>query len=820
MYSSKPDSMTITVRVHMWHKKTNTEALLDSGATHNFIDKRVVKALRLGTRDLQQPLRVNNVDGTENRAGRITEFCNLWLKQGNRTSKQGFYVANLGRDWIILGHPWFRSFNPSINWETNQLEGDNVEMETAGYRGKQQNMKPTINTIDPSPELPTIDPSIPPYYHHHWRVFDETASYRFPPAQRDDHPINLKPGAPDTLDCKIYRLTEVELQTTQDFIKDELAKGYIEESNSPYASPLFYHAKKDGKLCPIMDYKALNSWTIRDTYPLPLISNIIDHLQGKSLFTKFDIRWGYNNIRIKEEDRWKAAFKTPFGLYQPKVMYFGLTNSPPTFCRAMVYIFRHLLNKYAGKLFVYMDDVLIATNHDLKLHREIVDAVLDLFEQESYFLRPSKCAWEQTRIEYLGLVIDGDTLTIDPKKAEGLWDWPRTLNTVKEVRSILGVLGYQRPFIQNYTNIARPLVTLTKKDQPFIWTEECQSALNTLIDIILNNPSLQQPDLSKPFFLQVNASAFATGAILTQQDDRKKHIAVGFHSQTFSEAEWNYNIHDRELLAVYRGLTHYRHLLLSSPHPITVYTDHKNLEYYRKPQSINRRVAQYIPHLADYNFQLVHIPGTTNKADTLSRRPDYNDGSFDNTDISVLPPHLFIRVTTFSTIDDHTRACQLQQPDLLKRWSNTYSLKQINDLFWYGDRLVVVEDLPLRRGVISLYHNSPTASHPGITNTTWSVARDYWWPNMKQTITDYIKGCTICQSQKNNPNKLKPPPFPITSEQFTLPFTSVAMDFIVKLPNSNSYDTILTITDTFSKASIFIPCNETTTLRYLRTSPL
>ena len=360
--------MTISVRVHMWHRKTNTEALLDSGATHNFIDKHAVKMLGLGTKNLQQSLRVNNVDGTENQAGRITEFCNLWLKQGNRTSKQGFYVANLGRDRIILGHPWFRSFNPSINWETNQLEGDEVEIETAGYRGKLRKVNPTLQTIKAPPESPTIDPSIPPYYRRHWKVFDETASYRFPPARRDDHPINLKPGAPDTLDCKIYRLTEIELQTTQNFIKEELAKGYIEESNSPYASPLFYRAKKDRKLRPIMDYKALNSWTVRDTYPLPLISDIIDHLQGKSLFTKFDIRWGYNNIRIKEEDRWKAAFKTPFGLYQPKVMYFGLTNSPPTFCCAMAYIFRHLLNKYAGKLFVYMDDVLIATNDNLKLH--------------------------------------------------------------------------------------------------------------------------------------------------------------------------------------------------------------------------------------------------------------------------------------------------------------------------------------------------------------------------------------------------------------------------------------------------------------------
>ena len=293
MYSNKIDSMTIKVSVYMWHRKTYTEALLDSGATHNFIDRNTVKTLGLGTRELPKPIRVNNVDGTENRSGSITEYCNLWLKQGSTTIKQGFYVASLGRDRIILGHPWFKAFNPIIDWTTNQLQGEDVEIETAGYRNKSV---PITTPHIQAAEIPQIDPSIPEYYHRHWKVFDETASHRFPPAREEDHAITLKPGAPDTLDCKIYRQTEVELQTTKDFIRDKLAKGYIEESNSPYASPLFYRAKKDGKLRPIMDYKALNSWTVRDTYPLPLISDIIDHLQGKTLFTKFDIRWGYNNM--------------------------------------------------------------------------------------------------------------------------------------------------------------------------------------------------------------------------------------------------------------------------------------------------------------------------------------------------------------------------------------------------------------------------------------------------------------------------------------------------------------------------------------------
>jgi hypothetical protein len=415
---------------------------------------------------------------------------------------------------------------------------------------------------------------------------------------------------------------------------------------------------------------------VQDVYPLPLIGSIIDKLQGKTLFTKVDLRWGFNNIQIKEEDCWKAAFKTPFGAYETLVMLFGLTNSPPTFCRAMEHMLRHLMCRYPTELFVYVDDILIATTGNLLQHRRIVQEVLEVLVEESYFLQPAKCSFEQTSVTYLGIIVDGNKLSPDPKKTSALKDWPRTLSTVKQVCSILGVLGYQRPFIPNYANIARPLVALTKKTQAFLWTKDCTDALNKLIAIILDNPSVLQPDLTKPFFLQVDASAFATRAILTQKDERGKHLAVGFHSQTFNEAEHNYDIHDRELLTVYCGLTHYCHLLLSSPFPTTVLTDHKNLEYYRHPRHINRRITRYVQQLADYNFQLIHIPGSTNKADALSRRPDYDDGSDDNSDVTVLPPDLFVqsttmaclfsRAATLSNIDDRAKAHQLHHPDLLK----------------------------------------------------------------------------------------------------------------------------------------------------------
>ena len=515
--------------------------------------------------------------------------------------KLGFYVANLGRDRLILGYPWFMKFNPNFNWKHNTLEGEDVEIDTAGYQTKiaTKLWATEITQEMAEEEKKAILEQIPAAYHQYWEVFSERASYQFPPEREEDHTIVLKEGAPNKIDCKIYRQTAEELEATQQFITESLAKGYITDSKSPYASALFYQKKKDRKLRPIMDYRILNKWTVRDNYPLPLITNIIERLQGKTLFSKFDIHWGYNNIRIKEEDRWKAAFKTPFSLYEPTVMYFGLTNSPATFCRAMQKMLRNWLNKCPEETGNYINDMVVATNGNLPRHQQIVSKLLSIFQQNSYFLRPAKCKFEVTRIECLGLVVDGDTLSIDPKKADGLHNWPRTLSTAKEVRSVLGVLGYQRPFIPHYTDIARPLTTLTKKDHPFSWTPECRTALDTLINAITQGPTLAQPDLSIPFFLWVDALAYATGAILTQKDNRGKHRAVGFLSKTFNEAERNYDIHNRELLAVFRALSHWQHLLLSSPFEVTVLTDHKNLEYYKEPHHINRCIARYVQRMQD-----------------------------------------------------------------------------------------------------------------------------------------------------------------------------------------------------------------------------
>jgi RNase H-like domain found in reverse transcriptase len=256
-----------------------------------------------------------------------------------------------------------------------------------------------------------------------------------------------------------------------------------------------------------------------------------------------------------------------------------------------------------------------------------------------------------------------------------------------------------------------------KKETPFVWTPRCTAAIQRLKEIVLSDPVLQQPHPNHPYTLEVDASQYATGAIL-QQPDKTGHLhPVGYDSQTFNNAEHSYDIHDHELLAVIQGLLAWHHLLVGSSHKIRVLTDHSNLKYYQHPQKISQRVACYLPKMAEFDFELVYKPSTTNKANHLSCRPDYDDGSLNNQDITVLPPHLFIHASSVSNLEQLILDAQLANPDLLHQWASCFNLTESNSTWYHGSALVVMEDNELRREVSSLYHDHQLAGHPGIAKT-------------------------------------------------------------------------------------------------------
>ena len=289
------------------------------------------------------------------------------------------------------------------------------------------------------------------------------------------------------------------------------------------------------------------------------------------------------------------AFKLLDGTYAPQVMFFGMTNAPAVFQHTMDRIFAVLKNKYPGCLFIYMDDILIMTPDDEELHAEIVNVVLDMLATEDFFLKLSKCSFHQQTMDYLGIRIEGGIIRINPTKCNSLATWKEVLDDVHEVRSTLGLFGYNRPFIKGYAHIVQPVQHLTKKDVPFVWTLECTQAIHNLKAIVSSDPVLQRPDHEWPFELEVDASQYMLGTILYQRNDGGRLQTVGYYSQTLNLAERNYDVYNRELLAVIHALAHWRHLLLGAKHHVTVWTDHNNLMFYRHPQTISSCMACYIP---------------------------------------------------------------------------------------------------------------------------------------------------------------------------------------------------------------------------------
>jgi Reverse transcriptase (RNA-dependent DNA polymerase) len=301
----------------------------------------------------------------------------------------------------------------------------------------------------------TLDKLLPEQYQDYKQVFEKVASERFPDKKVWDHTIDLKPDFA-ACNCKVYPLTPGEQVKLDKFLDKNLRKGYIHPSKLPMSSPFFFVVKKDAEaLRPCQDYRYLNEGTIKNAYPLPLVSDLVDKLKGAQWFTKLDIRWGYHNIWIKEGDEWKATFKTNQGLFEPTVMFFGLCNSPATFQAMMNEIFKDMINE--GWVVIYMDDILIFTKK-LMDHQERTRCILEWLREHDLYLKPEKCKFDVQEVEFLGLIVWPNHL--DPMKLAGIKDWP-ALTTVKGVQSFLGFGNFYCRFIRHFAELVRPLNDLT-----------------------------------------------------------------------------------------------------------------------------------------------------------------------------------------------------------------------------------------------------------------------------------------------------------------------------------------------------------------------
>jgi hypothetical protein len=832
VYITRYRSMRVPVSIRTSYFMADKKALVDSGATDNFMHPTFAKRMGLGLQELPTPKKIFNIDNTSNKSGMITHFLNLNVQTNGINKEMHFLVTDIGHEEILLGYPWLATFEPKFQWKSAIIDERVLPILITSINPRKLKQQPVIATglsedakksivrqLETECHVRSVatdlaieagaeqkEATLPDEYKEFTRLFSDEAADRFPPAREWDHAIDLKPGAPDALDCKVYPMTRDEDTALEKFLDEMVAKGYIRPSKSPYASPFFFVKKKDGKLRPVQDYRRLNSHTVQNQYPLPLIAQLISDLSGAWIFSKVDVRQGYNNVRIKKGDEWKAAFKTKFGHWEPLVMFFGLTNSPSTFQEMMNVIYKEVIEKHAARgtiIRIYMDDIAIATSGTRQDHIDAVRDVLRVAEQHDLYFKLSKCTFHASSIDYLGVIIEKGMTRMDPVKIAGIKNWPIPTK-VKDVRSFLGFCNFYRPFIRGFAHLARPLNELTRKDAEWSWEDRQQKAFDELKRRVTTEPVLAHPVLTDPFELEVDASGFAMGAVLLQKkEDGKKH-PIAYYSKTLSAAERNYDVYDLELLAIVNAMDHWRPYLAGSPHKVIIYSDHQNLLYWKEPHKISCRVAREVLMLSEYNFEIRHIKGTANgRADALSRRPDYDQGHEDNQNIVVLPEQVFARA--MEVLPDHTN----QEDSVLKPWIDPHQLKQHQGVWYKDGRQVVMGDIEAKRQIIRSHHDSPVHGHPGISKTIQLTERLYWWPRMRIDITEYVKGCADCQRHKVNTRPTKAPLQPIYPKAETSPFETVALDFIVKLPVSQGFDSILTITDQgCTKAAIFIPCNE------------
>ena len=324
-------------------------------------------------------------------------------------------------------------------------------------------------------------------------VFSATEFDQLPERRPWDHVIELTPGF-KPVDCKVYPLNPKEQQALDEFLNENLHSGRIRSSKSPMASPFFFIKKKDGTLRPVQDYRKLNEMTIKNRYPLPLISDLIHQLKNAQFYTKLDIRWGYNNVRMCEGDELLAVFKTYCGLYEPTVMFFGLTNSPATFQTFMNTILKDLIDE--GHVIVYLDDILVFTD-TAEEHEDIVMKVLETLRQNKLFLKLSKCFFETNSVEYLGTIVGNGEIRMDPAKVDTVLTWPIP-KCKRDVQSSIGFCNFYRRFIKDFSKIARPLTQLTGST-PWVWEGKQQAAFDELKVALTQYPVLRIPIDDAPF---------------------------------------------------------------------------------------------------------------------------------------------------------------------------------------------------------------------------------------------------------------------------------------------------------------------------------
>ena len=672
-----------------------------------------------------------------------------------------------------------------------------------------------------------VEERLPRQCHGFEDVFSKEASDTLAPHRAYDLQIELEKNS--NLGFSPLRHHSVEeLKTCKQYLVENLNKGFIAPSQCPFASPILFARKPNGGLRFCVDYRKLNSITKRNQYPLPLIDETLSRLGQARIFTKLDIRQAFHRVRIHPDSVDLTTFRTRYGSYKYNVVPFGLTNGPATYQQFMNDVLFDYLDVFCT---AYLDDILIYSSNELE-HWEHVQKVLQRLREAGLQADIKKSEFGVKRTKYLGFIVSSDGIQTDPEKTSVIrsWDLPRT---VRGVQSFLGFCNFYRRFIRDYGRIAKPLNQLTRKNRPFQFDTACKQAFDELKKRLVSAPLLVHFKQGLPTMVETDASDNLIAGVLCQkQSDGEWHPAA-YYSKTMIDTEINYPIHDKELLAIVSSFQHWRAYLEGTLETIQVLSDHRALEYFMTTKALTARQARWAEILSGYNFLIKYKPGSSNRADALTRREQDLDSQIAmkialRTQILLGPERLDPQISAELPLNspvpiENIEAAKLDLVDeLLYANRMSESLENYRDkakshtgpwtleasrLLKYQERLVVAKDQNLHTRLIAEAHSQISSAHPGRNKTQRIISDRYYWPGMLNDIDQYVRNCNTCRRagipRDKMPGLLKPLPIP------ERPWQHVSVDFHELPKDQNGFDTVALFVDRFGKRTVTIPCHKT-----------
>ena len=620
------------------------------------------------------------------------------------------------------------------------------------------------------------------------------------------------------------RMSYDDSQLSDEMIDELLKMALIQPSRSPWGAPMFLVAKPDGGKRMVIDYRALNSKTIRNRHPLPRVDELFDQLQGAQYFSKIDLRTGYWQIRMHKDSVAKTAFTSRRGHFEWLVLPMGLTNAPAEFMALMENTFRAELNK---SILVFLDDILVFSK-TFEEHVEHLRAAMGRLRDAKLYAKLSKCSFFRQEVEFLGHYVGRAGVRMVDGKVEAVARWPEPKKQ-REVEQFIGMAGYYRRFIKDFSRIAKPLTALcgtrkTKKTgsappkKPFVFGTEERQAFLDLKRAVMSAPCLAMADPSKEFIVHTDASGFATGAALMQHyEDGLRPVA--FMSKRMRAAELNYPIYEQELLAILNALRTWRHYL--SGRRFTVLTDHQSLQYIQSSKMATPRQVRWAAMLSEFDFVIKYSPGEKNQvADGLSRRADLRDRSTDGgTSVDVEgveePMRLLNAIRAMAPLPVRIRQAAEDDPEYRREAARTAvqltarKLVKVDGLLYRktedGEaQLLVPENAALRTWLLAYAHDATDSGHRGAERMTGWLRQRVWWTNIHADVAKYVRGCEECQKCKPDPRgrqgRPRSNPTPRRAGEW------ICIDFIGPLPRSGGgYDAIMVVVDKLTRYVIYVP---------------